>query len=65
VRTLRVRDQAKQATHTGPPLALAFSRSDHLATRDPKQENNQGTLGRSQVPQADLPVIRLHNSDQK
>jgi hypothetical protein len=61
--TLRVRDQAKQATHTGPPLA--FSRSDHLATRDPKQENNQGTLGRSQVPQADLPVIRLHNSDQK
>jgi hypothetical protein len=48
-----------------PPLALAFPRDSHLATRDPKQENNQGIPGRSQVPQADLPVTRLHNLDQK
>jgi hypothetical protein len=25
-----------------PPLALAFSRDNHLATPDPEQENNQG-----------------------
>jgi hypothetical protein len=36
-----------------------------LATRDPKQENNQEILGKSQVPQTNLPVTRLHNSDKK
>jgi hypothetical protein len=29
------------------PLALAFLRSSHLATWHSKQENNQGTPGRS------------------
>jgi hypothetical protein len=29
------------------PLALAFSRGGHSATRDPEQENNQETPGRS------------------
>jgi hypothetical protein len=48
-----------------PPLAIAFSRGGHLATRDPKQQNNQGTLGRSQVPQTYPPVTRLHNSDKR
>jgi hypothetical protein len=34
--------------HTpNPPLALAFPRSNHSVTRDPKQENNQGTPRRS------------------
>jgi hypothetical protein len=47
-----------------PPLAaLAFLRSSHSGTPDPKQENNQRTLDRSQVPQVDPPVTRLHNSD--
>jgi hypothetical protein len=48
-----------------PPLPLAFPRSSHSKTRDPKQENNQGTQGRSHVPQAGPPTLRLHNSDQK
>jgi hypothetical protein len=29
-----------------PPLALAFTRGSHSATRDPKQENIQGTPDR-------------------
>jgi hypothetical protein len=29
------------------PLALAFSKSSHLATTDPKQEINQGTTDKS------------------
>jgi hypothetical protein len=46
-----------------PQLALAFPWSSHLATQDLKQENNQWTLGRSQVTQADSSTTRLHNSD--
>jgi hypothetical protein len=46
-----------------PPLALAFPRSSHLATLDPEQENNQRTTYKSQVPQADRLVTRLHNSN--
>jgi hypothetical protein len=57
--------QAKQAAHSRPPLALAFLRGSHLATQDPEQENNPGTPGRSQVPQADPPATRLHNSNQR
>jgi hypothetical protein len=63
--TLRVRDQAKQAAHTRPPIAVAFQRDSHLAIRDPKQENNQGIPGRLEVPQTDPPMTRLHNSDKK
>jgi hypothetical protein len=63
---VRVQDQAKQAAHTRPPpLAIAILRGGHLATRDTKQEINQGTLGRSQVPQTDLPATRLHNTDKR
>jgi hypothetical protein len=43
VHTLRVWNQAKQAVHSEPPLALAFPRSSHSATPDPEQENNQRT----------------------
>jgi hypothetical protein len=46
-----------------PPLALAFSRSSHSATADSEQENNQETPDKLQVPQADPPVIGLHNSN--
>jgi hypothetical protein len=46
-----------------PPLALAFLRSSHLATPDPKQENKQGTPDKSQVSQADPPMNRLHKSN--
>jgi hypothetical protein len=35
-----------------PHLALAFLRSSHSATPDPKQENNQETPDKLQVPQA-------------
>jgi hypothetical protein len=60
---LRVRNQAKHAAHSGPPLALAFSRSSHSAIADSEQENNQETPDKLQVPQADPPVIGLHNSN--
>jgi hypothetical protein len=61
---LRVHDHAMQATHIGlPPLAKAFPRGGHLVTRDPMQENNQGTPGRTHVPQADPHATRLHNLD--
>jgi hypothetical protein len=43
------------------PLALAFSMSSHSAT--PEQENNQRTIDKSQVPQADPSVTGLHNSN--
>jgi hypothetical protein len=46
-----------------PPLALAFLKRSHLATADSEQENNQETLNKLQVPQADPPVIGLHNSN--
>jgi hypothetical protein len=46
-----------------PALAIVFLTDIHLATQDPKQENNQRTPGRSQVPQIDPPATRLHNSD--
>jgi hypothetical protein len=48
-----------------PSLAKTFLRGDHLTTRDPMQENKQGTSGRSQVPQADPYVTILHNSDKR
>jgi hypothetical protein len=52
--------------HTSnPPLALAFPRSNHPATAVPEQENNQGTPDKSQVPQADPPTTRMHNSNQR
>jgi hypothetical protein len=65
VHTLRVQNQAKWATHSGPSLALAFPRDNHSVTRDPTQENNQGTPGRTQVPQANPLAIRLYNLDKK
>jgi hypothetical protein len=61
--TLRVQDQAKQDAYTGPLLAVAFLRGSHLATRNPKQENNQGTPCRSQVPQTDLPARQRKATD--
>jgi hypothetical protein len=45
-----------------PLLALAFLRGSHSATTDPEQENNQGTLDKPQVPQADPPATGLHNT---
>jgi hypothetical protein len=42
-------------------LGLAFLRSSHSATADPKEENNQGTPDKPQVPQVVPPVIGLHN----
>jgi hypothetical protein len=63
VHTLRIRNQAKQAIHSGPPLALAFSRSSHSARADSEKENNQETLNKLQVPQADPPMTVLHNSN--
>jgi hypothetical protein len=59
--TLRVRDQAKQATHSEPPLAFTFLSSSHSAAPDPEQENNKGILDKSQVPQTDPHAIGLHN----
>jgi hypothetical protein len=46
-----------------PPLALSFLRIGYSATPDPEQENNQRTLDKSQVPQADPSVKRLHKSN--
>jgi hypothetical protein len=48
-----------------PPLALTFLRNSHPATSDTEQENNQMTPDKSQVPQADQPMIELHNLDQR
>jgi hypothetical protein len=48
-----------------PPLALAFLRSSHSATPDPEKENNQMTLDKSQVPQADPTATGLHNLNQR
>jgi hypothetical protein len=48
-----------------PLLALAFLRSSHSATPDLEQENNQRTTDKSQIPQADLPTIGLHNPNQR
>jgi hypothetical protein len=62
VPTLMLRDQAKLATHSGPPLALAFLRGNHSATLAPEQESSHTTPDRSQVPQADSPAtFGLHN----
>jgi hypothetical protein len=46
-----------------PPLALVFSRTGHSATADSEQENNQETLDKLQVTQAEPLVIVLHNSN--
>jgi hypothetical protein len=46
-----------------PRLALAFPRSSHSATVDSKQENNQETPDKLQVPQVDPPVTGWHNSN--
>jgi hypothetical protein len=59
VHMLRVRNQAKQAAQSGPPLALAFPRSSHSATADSEQENNQETSDKLQVSQANPTVIGL------
>jgi hypothetical protein len=42
-----------QLSTLGRQSAQAFSRSNHLATPDPKQENNHRTPNKSQVPHAD------------
>jgi hypothetical protein len=44
-----------------PSVALAFSRSSHLATPDHEQKHNQRIPDKSHVPQADPLVIGLHN----
>jgi hypothetical protein len=46
-----------------PPLALAFSRNSHSAIADSEQENNQETLDKLYIPQADSPMTGLHNSN--
>jgi hypothetical protein len=63
VHTLRVRIHSKLVILFGPPppLELAFPRGSHSATADPEQECNKGIPDRLQVPQADQPVIGLHN----
>jgi hypothetical protein len=48
-----------------PLLALAFSRSSHSATPDPKQKNNQRISDKSQVPQADPLATGLLNLNQR
>jgi hypothetical protein len=46
-----------------PLLALGVLRSSHSATSDQEQKkkNNQETLDKSHVPQADPPTTGLHN----
>jgi hypothetical protein len=61
---LRYRTKLSRLYTLDPPLALAFLRSSHSTTPDPGQENNQRTPDKSHVPQADPPVIGLHNSNQ-
>jgi hypothetical protein len=46
-----------------PPFSICFSKERPFSTPDPKQENDQETLDKSQVPQADPPMIGLHNSN--
>jgi hypothetical protein len=64
VHTLRVRNQAKQVVHSGSLVSITFLMSSHSATPDPKQENNQRILDKSDVPQTDPSVTGLHNSNQ-
>jgi hypothetical protein len=54
--TLRVRDQAKQAAHSGPPFSIDYPRGSHLATLASEQESSHRTPDRSQVPLADPPA---------
>jgi hypothetical protein len=42
--TLRVRDLAKQAAHSGPPSALAIPKGDHSGAANPNQERNHDHL---------------------
>jgi hypothetical protein len=46
-----------------PLLALAFLRSSHSAIAISELENNQETLDKLQVPQADPLMTGLHNSN--
>jgi hypothetical protein len=48
-----------------PPFNISFSKERPFNTPDPEQENNQGTLDKSHVPQADPPTVGLHNSNQR
>jgi hypothetical protein len=46
---------SKLHTLDPPPLfSISFLRSNHSATSDPEQENNQATLDKSQVPESCL-----------
>jgi hypothetical protein len=66
VHTVRVHDQAKQVAHSGtPPSALAIPRDGQPAAQNPGQEKNHEIPGRVQVPQADPPMIGLHNTNQE
>jgi hypothetical protein len=62
---LRYKTRLRRLHTLGPPLALAFSRSNHSATPDPKQKNNQGTLDKSQVPQADPRCDKIAQLEQE
>jgi hypothetical protein len=58
---LRVRNQAKLVVHSRHPISICLSKEQLFSTADPEQENNQETSDKPQVPQADPPVIGLHN----
>jgi hypothetical protein len=62
---LRYRTRLSRLHIVDPPFSISFSDERPFSTPDPEQENNQGTLYKSQVPQADLPMIGLHNSNQR
>jgi hypothetical protein len=52
--------------HTlNPPFSISFFEEQPFSTPDPEQENNQGTPDNSYVPQADLLMTGLHNSNQR
>jgi hypothetical protein len=47
------------------PFSISFFVEQPFCTPNPEQENNQGTLDKSQIPQADSPVTELHNSNKR
>jgi hypothetical protein len=49
--------------HTPDPISVSLSMEQPFSNTGPKQENNQGTPDKPQVPQADPPVTGLHNSN--
>jgi hypothetical protein len=61
---LRVQDQAKQAVHSvPPPSTLAVPRGNHSVAQNLDQEGKPRPTGRVQLPQVDLPMTGLHNSN--